>query len=217
MLQDYVSGVHPGWRWFADHLPVLAQVARRYHRDRHLQRLLVASTAPMYLAYDEHLSVELAVLESRLSAALADTSRTMTAPDTLLCIFADLKSQAEQLHAVPLTPVHPDPNGANIFLFDETVMLVDWDDMLLSDPLRDISQWLGWYVPYERWPTFFDAYGLPAEDVLLARVYWWSARASFANVLWHLERGYAYDVFLKDAHAALRRDIRPHQVFHEDV
>jgi hypothetical protein len=101
-------------------------------------------------------------------------------------------------------------------LIDDQMVLVDWDDMLLSDPMRDVSQWLGWYVPSERWPIFFDEYGLPVDDSLLDRVYWWSARASFANVLWHLERHYEYDVFLRDALAALHRDITPHQVFHED-
>jgi Phosphotransferase enzyme family len=214
VLQDYVSGMHPGWRWFADYLPPLARVARRYHSDSHLQHLLAASTPPMY---HERLSEELAVLELQLSSALADMSRKMMAPSTLGRVFADLKSQADQLHAVTLVPVHPDPNGANIFLTDETIVLVDWDDMLLSDPLRDVSQWLGWYVPHEHWPMFFGAYGLPVDEALLARVYWWSARAAFANVLWHLERGYEYGVFLQDTLAALQRDITPHQVFLEDV
>src|SRR5262249_9557337 len=60
-------------------------------------------------------------------------------------------------------------------------------------------------------------YGLPVDDALLARVDWWSARASFANVLWHLERRYEYGVFQDDALAALQREITPHQVFCEDA
>jgi hypothetical protein len=172
VLQDYVSGVHPGWRWFADYLPLLAGVVRRYQRDSHLQHLLAASVPPHY---HEHLSAELTVLASQLSAVLADSSRTMTLSSTLRRVFAALKSQANQLHAVPLAPVHPDPNGANILLADKKMVLVDWDGILLSDPLRDVSQWLGWYVPRERWPLFFGAYSLPVDDALLARVYWWSA------------------------------------------
>jgi hypothetical protein len=218
VLQDYVSGVHPGWRWFADHLSLLARVARRYHSDRQLWQLLVTSSPPTYY---EHLSAELNLLASQLSSMLADSSRTasftLKERSTLLGAFADLTSQADRLPAVPLTPVHPDPNGANILVTGEKMVIVDWDDMLVSDPLRDISQWLGWYVPRERWPTFFSAFGLPLDDALLARVYWWSARASFANVFWHLERGYDYGVFLNDALAALRQDIAPHQVFREDT
>lgn len=131
-------------------------------------------------------------------------------------VFADLTSQAKQLHAVPLAPVHNDPNGANTFLIDNKVMLVDWDDMLLSDPMLDVSQWLGWYVPQKRWPLFFSAYGLPLEQSIITRVYWWSARASFANVLWHIEHDYDYDVFLQDTIAALHQKVRPHQVFRAD-
>jgi hypothetical protein len=47
-------------------------------------------------------------------------------------------------------------------------------------------------------------------------VYWWSARASFANVLWHLEHGYDYEGFLRDSIAALHQEITPHQVFREE-
>jgi hypothetical protein len=89
--------------------------------------------------------------------------------------------------------------------------------MQLSDPLRDVSQWLGWYVLAERWPMFFAEYGLPLDDATRARVYWWSARASFANVLWHVERGYEFEVFLRDTRAALDHATAPHQVFREDV
>jgi hypothetical protein len=88
--------------------------------------------------------------------------------------------------------------------------------MLLSDPMRDVSQWLGWYVPQNRWSLFFREYGLLLDQPLRTRVYWWSARASFANVLWHLEHGYDYEGFLRDSIAALHQEITPHQVFREE-
>src|SRR5262245_14734585 len=89
VLQDYVSGAHPGWRWFADHLPLLARVARRYQSDRHLQQLLAAAVPP---TYHEHLSAELAVFAPQLSAVLADSSHTLTVSSTVRRVFAALKS-----------------------------------------------------------------------------------------------------------------------------
>jgi len=209
VLQDYLIGKHPGWRWFADHLPLLAQIARRYHRDVELKQLLTGSISR---EYNEQIAWELATLEAQMASLREEPNCLMT----LSNVFADLKSQADQLELVSLTPVHNDPNGANMFLIDEKILFVDWDDMLLSDPMRDVSQWLGWYVPQDRWPLFFREYGLLLDEPLRTRVYWWCARASFANVLWHIEHGYDYEVFLRDSIAALHQEITPHQVFRED-
>lgn len=233
VLQEYLTGQHPGWRWFADHLPLLAQVTRRYQTDVQLKQLLTGPALHPYAfpnaplgasvahsgeckeisrEYHELIAWELATLEAQM-ASLGDD---LDCAETLSNVFACLKFQANQLQPVPLAPVHNDPNGANMFLIDEKILFVDWDDVLLSDPLRDISQWLGWYVSRERWPLFFRAYGLPFDQPLLTRVYWWCARASFANVLWHIGRGYEYEVFLRDSIAALHQEITPHQVFRDD-
>jgi thiamine kinase-like enzyme len=213
-VHQYVVGSHPNWRWFADHLPLLAHVTRRYHEDTELRRLLTAKPSQ---TYGDHLAADLAQLSSQLSAALARP----TAPaesEVMRGLFTELQAQAPLHSAVSLAPIHPDPNGANIFIHDDgTITLVDWDTIQLSDPLRDVSQWLGWYVPAERWPIFFAEYGLPLDDATRPRVYWWSARASFANVLWHLEHSYEYEVFLRDTRAALDHATTPHQVFREDT
>jgi thiamine kinase-like enzyme len=209
VLQEYLVGKHPRWWWFADHLPLLAQVTRRYHTDVQLKQLLSGSSSR---EYHEQIACELAALKAQMTSLQGEPACMMT----LSSVFDDLKSQANQLHPVSLSPVHTDPNGANILLRDEKMTFVDWDDMLLSDPMRDVSQWLGWYVPQDRWLLFFREYGLFLDQPLRTRVYWWSARASFANVLWHIEQGYDYEVFLRDTLAALHQEITPHQVFHEE-
>jgi hypothetical protein len=209
VIQDYLEGKHPGWRWFADHLPLLAQITRQYQTDIQLKQLLAG---PASTEYHKQVEWELASLEAQMASLEREANR----PIILNNVFTRLKSQASQLQPISLAPVHSDPNGANMFLIDEKILFVDWDDMLLSDPMRDVSQWLGWYVPKERWPLFFQEYGLLLDQPLLTRVYWWCARASFANVLWHIKRGYDYDVFLHNSIAALHQDITPHQVFRED-
>src|SRR5260370_600820 len=170
VLQDYLVGKHPGWRWFADHLPLLAQITQRYQTDVQLKQLL---TGPVSREYHEQIAWELTSLEAQMASLAGEPNCSVT----LSNVFARLKSKANQLQPVSLTPVHNDPNGANMFLIDEKILFVDWDDMLLSDPMRDISQWLGWYVSKERWPLFFREYGLRLDQSLLTIGYWWCARA----------------------------------------
>jgi len=39
-IQEFVAGSHPpGWRWFGDNLPLLAETTRRYQTDAELRRL----------------------------------------------------------------------------------------------------------------------------------------------------------------------------------
>jgi thiamine kinase-like enzyme len=209
VLQEYLVGQHPRWNWFAGHLPLLAHFTRRYHTDTQLKRLLVGGKA---LGYRQEIARELDVLQSQMAGLRIDPPLM----ETVSRVFAELRSQANQLHAVPLAPVHNDPNGANILLFEEKMVLVDWDEMLLSDPLRDVSQWLGWHVAQDRWPLFCREYGLSFDQTLLTKVYWWAARASFANVLWHMQHQYDYEVFLQDTIAALRHELSPHQVFRDE-
>jgi thiamine kinase-like enzyme len=174
ILQEYLTGQHPGWRWFADHLPLLARVTQRYHTDLQLKQLLGSSDS---MDYSEQVASELARLESQMTSLKTDTGLA----STLSTVFTELKHQASLLHPIPQAPVHNDPNGANIFLTGDTIVLVDWDEILLSDPMRDVSQWLGWYVPQERWPIFAKEHDLHLDQSLHSRIFWWSARASEAR------------------------------------
>src|SRR5579884_3784578 len=99
ILQEYLTGQHPGWRWFADHLPLLAQVTRRYHTDHQLKQLLAGPTP---VEYREQIESELTQLELQMTSLKLDTKLTAT----LDTVFAELKQQASQLHPIPLAPVH---------------------------------------------------------------------------------------------------------------
>lgn len=111
-----------------------------------------------------------------------------------------------------LAPVHGDPNGLNIIV-GERLYFIDWDDIHLSDPVHDCAQWLCWYVAREHWPRFFTTYGETLSEALVERLFWWSARTSCANALWHLQRQYPHEVFVRDCWDALERRRMPHQVF----
>jgi len=207
VVQEYITGNYPGWRWFAEHVPTLAAFIKRYHSDQPLASLLAANTPT---SYPEHIALDLASLENQ---CISLHSEELHAP-TIVSAFEKLKAWSKQLQAVPLVPVHPDPNTKNILLTNDSLLMVDWDDIQLSDPMRDAGLLLWWYVAQQQWHEFFEAYGLIMDNKLIERIYWWAARTSFAIALWHVEHKYDCRGFLVDFLAAVNRESNPHAVFH---
>lgn len=206
VLQSYLVGNYPHWRWLANHLPLLAQIIKRYHTDQQLT-LLLKKEFPAN--YDEHLRLDLEQLEQRflgVEQALLHTSEITLA-------FHTLRTQAQYLQPAALVPVHADPNTKNMLVVGNALYLVDWDEIALSDPLRDIGLVLWWYIPPQKWPEFFAAYGLQLDESHLAKIFWWCARTSFAVALWLTERGYDCQPFLQDFLAAIQGKENPHAVF----
>jgi len=206
VVQEYITGNYPDRRWFAGHLPILAAFIQRYHNDQTLTTLLGANSFP---GYAEHVAFDLALLEKRFQLLQFEELR---APE-IVSAFEKLKVWSKQLQAVTLVPVHPDPNTKNILLSNDAMLMVDWDDIQLSDPVRDAGLLLWWYVAQRQWSEFFEAYGLPVDAGLIERIYWWTARTSFAVALWCVEHRYDCQAFLLDFLAAVHMESNPHAVF----
>ena len=202
VVQEYINGRYPDWRWFANHLPYLAAFIRCYHSDDQLASLLAQK---MTTHYAEHVYVDLSALETRFKSLDADG---LHAPE-IVRAFDKLKNHAHTLSSDKLVPVHPDPNTKNMLLVDTRLMMVDWDDLQLSDPMRDAGLLLWWYVSPKLWPIFFRAYGLVLDEYLVDRIYWWAARTSFAIALWHEEHEFDCTDFLQDFIAALNKFDNP--------
>lgn len=208
VIQEYLDGTHPAtWRWFEAHLPQLSEITHRYQHDAALNQLLAAQT--LLKTYHDHLAAVLAGLGEVLDALVLAPSLAKE----LAAALTELRRQAGLLQPVALAPVHGDPNGLNIIIVQDQLFLIDWDDIHLSDPVEDSAQWLCWYVERTHWPSFFAVLNAPVCQACVDRLFWWSARASFANALWHLQRHFPYEVFVKDCWDALRQEIQPHRVF----
>jgi len=141
-----------------------------------------------------------------LSAGVLHTPEVTAAFDTL-------KVQAKHLQAVELMPIHADPNTKNILLVGDSLLMVDWDDIRLSDPMQDVGLLLWWYVAKGQWQEFFQCYGLAMDEQLEERIFWWTARSSLAIALWHVAHSFDCEPFLKDFMAAVRKESNPHAVF----
>ncbi len=203
VVQEYITGHYPDWRWFAAHLPALASCIRLYQSDQPLTKLLSKNTATIY---QEHIALDLAQLEALFFSLNADELHT---PE-ITAAFVELKIQARRLQPVSLVPVHIDPNTHNMLLTDSRLLLVDWDGIQLSDPMRDVGLVLWWYVEPRHWPAFFQSYGASMDNASVERIYWWTARTSFAVALWHMEHQRECASFLQDFLAALAKKSNPH-------
>ena len=124
-----------------------------------------------------------------------------------------LRRRSGDLLARGLVATHGDPNRKNLILTDG-VYLVDWDDLALSDPLRDIGQLLWWYVPRNKWKHFFEHFGLDTDDAPDG-LYWWVAAESL-DVAIKLAEGRDHlhaQEFLDDFAAAIEQHANPHAPF----
>ncbi len=205
-IQEYINGTYPDWHWFAHNLPLLATFIKRYHDDMELTTLLTGGTNTDYRS---HIAAEISDLERQFHALQVDEIHMPTVTEA----FNMLKAQAQRLQPVKLVPIHADPNTKNILLTGEMLRMVDWDDITLSDPVRDAGQLLWWYVARRQWNEFFATHSQPLDEALIERIYWWAARTSFAIALWHVEHFYDCTPFLQDFVAAIHGESNPHAVF----
>jgi hypothetical protein len=206
VIQEYIAGKYPDWQWFAHNLPLLARFIKRYHYDEELTAILSEDAKT---SYHEHIEADIADLEARFRTL---ASSGLHEPE-IVAAFDMLKVQAQGLQPVKLVPIHADPNTKNILLIGDTLRMVDWDDIQLSDPMRDAGQLLWWYVARRQWDEFFAVYGLKLDEALVERIHWWAARTSFAIALWHVEHSYNCTSFLLDFVAAIHGENNPHAVF----
>lgn len=207
VLQEYINGTYPDRLWFAHNLPLLATFIKRYHDDEELTTLLAEG---LNTNYHSHIAAEIGNLEAQFQALHVDELHTPTITEA----FEMLKAQAQKLQPVKLVPVHADPNTKNILLTGDIVHMVDWDEITLSDSMRDAGQLLWWYVARRQWNEFFATYGLQSNEALNERIYWWAARTSFAIALWHVKHSYDCTSFLEDFVAAIHGENNPHAAFH---
>ena len=201
LIQQFVEGTCPDRVWFAQHIEVLARFISRYHHDAQLTELL--STPPVQ-SYTDHIQQEVITLTGAMTAATRDIFKA----DQARHAFAQFSDQAKRLQPVPLAPTHADPSPANILVTTHGMTMLDWDDVLLSDPMRDVGLVLWWYLPQRTWQAFFDVYGTPMDRDC---IFWWVAKRSVELSLWFDTRhaDEPAQAFLDDFYRAVQHQANP--------
>lgn len=201
VIQEFTDAPYPEWDWFAGHLPELALLLRTYQQDDAMHALLSARNLTRF-ADDLNWAEQCYRILREAFACLQEPNSA----------YAQFLSQLAEAQTSLAVPTHGDASRKNLLLAPDRIYLIDWDEVSLSDPMRDIGPLLWWYVPPARWVEFFQRYAAPLGYAVTERVYWWSARASLEVAHGLLERGYhdrARD-FLEDFIAAVRREANPH-------
>jgi thiamine kinase-like enzyme len=172
--------------------------------DPTLRTLAGSRTAPAYPAYVAAVVVD---LEKRSGRVLHPGPHSSLARG-----MNQLRERFATLRPVELVATHGDPNRKN-FIVATDAYLVDWDDLTLSDPMRDIGPLLWWYVPPNEWKDLLVEIGHDDEAGIRDRLYWWVAAESLDVALSLLEGGSggagAAD-FLDDFVAAINGQGNPH-------
>lgn len=179
VIQEFVEGKNPEKSWYANNIEQLAEFIRKYHKDEMLKNIL--SSGPPQ-AYQDHIISELEYMDENLTGVQSDAFKRKELKDGI----NRLKEQSKNLKLVPLVPTHSDPNPQNFLLTPKGLTMVDWDDIVLSDPMKDISLVLWWYIPKGKWSDFFKAYGQELDE---EKIYWWIARATLSIAAWYDKRG----------------------------
>ena len=201
LIQQFAEGTYPDRVWFAQHIEVLARFISRYHHDTQLAALLSTPPVP---SYTDHIQQEVITLRGAMTAATRDIFKA----DQARHAFAQFSDQAKRLQPAPLAPTHADPSPANILVTAQGMTMLDWDDVLLSDPMRDVGLVLWWYLPQRTWQAFFDVYGTPMDR---DRIFWWVAKRSVELSLWFDTRhaDEPAQAFLDDFYRAVQHQANP--------
>ena len=204
IIQEFVEGNYPDRTWLNANILILARFLKTYHTDEQLRDSL---SKGYLLSYPEHIDQELAILEADINEATCDLFQTLEFKKA----FDLLKNQAVKLTPLPLVPNHSDPNYKNMLVTTNGLMMVDWDDIGLSDPMRDVGLILWWYIKPNKWPEFFELYGLKLDE---AKIYWWVAKRSLTVALWFEKRNAEKEaqIFLKDFYRAIEKKENPQVV-----
>ncbi|MGH2452640.1 MAG: phosphotransferase [Candidatus Rokuibacteriota bacterium] len=199
-IQEYVEGPFPDHAWVVEHRDELAALLSRIHRDPALRTLLAT---PRRVAFQVA-----ALPESRrlVEAAFGDRPGLRAAAEWLTAHQPALPDDE-------LVPTHGDISPKNFLITPRGLIMIDWEDAALADPMRDLGPLLWWYFPPPAWPAVMNRYGTRLTPPLTVRVYWWAACISLDITAGLLERGYRDDAagFLDDflAAAAERPNPRP--------
>jgi aminoglycoside phosphotransferase (APT) family kinase protein len=199
VIQEFLDGTHPSREWLVAHVDEVAKLIKTYHEDVQLAEILAEDGG---LDYRDRLNQDLGTISKRLEG--------LENPGQLRTQFAHLREIATSFEDVALVPVHNEPNTANMLLEKDNLTFIDWDEVLLSDPMRDIGGFLWWYVSASQWKDFFRSYGASLTPQQEAKIYWFAARASLVIYLWRMKHEYPDAGFREDFVAALNLQPNPH-------
>lgn len=171
LLQEHIDGLTPDPQWFSTHLEVSTGILRRYLYDPLLAALV--DKAPGR----ERLTVSKA-------ARMFGDEPGVGWPESCARSFHRWKDQARSLTAFPIMPIHTDAHMENYVLADGRLYLLDWDQIDLSDVVRDVGVQAWGFLAHSSWGHFLRRLDLEPSAAIERAIYWWSAFKALRTALW---------------------------------
>lgn len=198
IIQEFLYGIYPDRQWIKEHSSVITRVMKTYHEDKELMKLLRKNNSSTYEGYIKH---EYTLLQDKLSL-ITDRYKIASLFDTFVTQALHLEGQ--------LVSTHNEPNIKNMLVVKEKLFFIDWDEIALADPFRDIGPFLWWYLPEGDWSTFLQQMDIQETYMNKEKVYWFAARASLTIALWLAERNKNPGQFVQDFITAMQRKENSH-------
>lgn len=180
MVQQVVTGTHPDHDWFGSNVAQWADMVGSYLNDLPLRRMLEAESGFWRLGVVE----AVAMIDSQpiaRSAALQDQG--------FHTAFEHWRQQSRDVVSYPFRPIHPDPHWYNYVIADGRPYLLDWENVDLSDPIRDIGIQIWGFLPKHHWAEFLRRVELSQTSDIEFAIHWWAAFKMLMNAFWNDEHG----------------------------
>lgn len=154
-VQEFVEGIHPGPQWYVENKRTIAYLLKTLHNQTILRAYIPAvedeSYHSLYARYIQNTKEEYRDL-----AAIIDQKQRQT----IEMLLEGYEQHLPLIEGEGLEPSHCDPNPGNVLVTTTTAYLIDWDQLHLSDPLRDIAQVLWWQYPLSEWEELLDLFNI---------------------------------------------------------
>ena len=188
----------------APHLAQLAMLLRQVHGIEGAGHGFIDVGSPgltgIHASWDDYLFTQLAAHLAAVEAAgLVTATEVASARDAFDAARPDLA-------AVPPRLLHGDPGNHNVVVDKDGVVLLDWEDALLGDPLFDIAFWATFH-PERRWAGFFEAY-FGAGWQPTRRFWLYFLRIALSKTVHRLRFGYVDKPGRPPAAARIQRALR---------
>ncbi len=204
IIQEFINGTYPTREWINNNLNRLAKFIKIYHSDQKLFNILKSNSE---LDYRKNVDNSLKFVNKQL----AEVKQIIITNKKIEDGVKKLIDESKNLEPVELAPIHADPNYKNILLVNNQLYMFDWDDIRISDPIRDIAPLLWWYVDENKWAAFFDYFGIKITKSLMDKFYWWMAKQSLTIAIFFAKKNDVKKVkgYLTDFSAALNHQNNP--------
>lgn len=154
-VQEFVDATHPDTQWYVANKRTMAHLLQTLHRQSQLRAYLPEVADETYRSLYARYIQQTREEYYQCLAKIEGTRKQMI--EGLLDAY---EQRLPFVRGEGLVPSHCDPNPGNVLATAAGAYLIDWDQLHLSDPIRDIAQVLWWQYPLAEWDELLGLFAI---------------------------------------------------------